>query len=80
MGNVSLEQVVALALQLSPIDKVHLIMQLASTLENELSKSLTKQPLETFKGALAHLGPGPSDEDIDEVRRDMWKNFPREDI
>ena len=31
-------------------------------------------------GILAHLGPAPSAEDIDEVRREMWANFPRDDV
>ncbi len=39
-----------------------------------------KKPLRSLYGALAHLGPAPSAEDIDEVRREMWKNFPRDDV
>lgn len=27
-------------------------------------------------GALAHLGPAPSAEDIDEVRREVWGGVP----
>ena len=37
-------------------------------------------PRKSLKGSLAHLGFDVTSEDIDEVRREMWKNFPREDI
>lgn len=37
-------------------------------------------PRKSMLGILAHLGSAPSAEDIDEVRREVWKNFPREDI
>lgn len=79
MSDVMLEQVVELALQLSPVDKVRLLERIASTLKADVESS-AKKPLETFEGALAHLGPAPSDEDIAEVRHEMWDNFPREDV
>ena len=31
-------------------------------------------------GVLADLGPAPTAEEIDEARREMWGNFPRNDI
>jgi hypothetical protein len=37
-------------------------------------------PKRSLRGALADLGPAPSAEDIDEVRREMWANFPRDDM
>ena len=37
-------------------------------------------PKRSLRGALADLGPAPSAEDIDEVRREMWPNFPRDDV
>jgi hypothetical protein len=73
----SLDEVVAAALQLSRIEKVRLVEKVVSTLENDVTPS-EKKPLKTYYGILAHLGPGPSDEDIAEVRRDMIKNFPRD--
>ncbi len=36
-------------------------------------------PLKTGYGMLAKYGPAPSDEDIAEVRREMWANFPRDE-
>jgi hypothetical protein len=37
-------------------------------------------PKRSLLGLLADLGPAPSAEDIDEARREMWANFPRDDI
>ncbi len=39
-----------------------------------------KQPRKSLLGLWADLGPAPSAEDIDEARREMWANFPRDDI
>jgi hypothetical protein len=36
-------------------------------------------PLKTSYGILAKYGSAPSDEDIAEVRREMWANFPRDE-
>jgi len=36
-------------------------------------------PLKTGYGMLAKYGPAPSEEDIAEVRREMWANFPRDE-
>ena len=77
MGDVMLEKILEQALRLSPDDRARLVEALTPKGE---SSTPPKEPLETFEGALAHLGPGPSNEDIDEVRREMWKDFPREDF
>ncbi len=39
-----------------------------------------RRPWRSFFGALAHLGPAPSAEEIDEMRREAWANFPREGV
>jgi hypothetical protein len=66
-----LEQVLPLAKQLSLIDKVHLIQQLASEIERELSQ-IESQPRRSLWGLCADLGTAPSAEEIDEARRDIW--------
>ncbi|GEM_PF-1963916 len=48
-------------------------------IEIPISESLPKQPKRSLNGLLTDLGPAPSAEDIDEARREMWGNFPRED-
>jgi hypothetical protein len=36
--------------------------------------------LRPVRGLLRDLGPAPSEEAIDETRREMWEGFPREDL
>lgn len=72
-----LEQAVALALKLSPVDKVRLVEQVVARLEHDLSAS-RKSPKRSLYGMWS--GVSVSAEDIDEARREMWGSFPREDI
>lgn len=74
---VTLEQVLSLARQLPPLDKVRLIEHIAPDIERDIRRH---KPLKSLLGLCADLGPAPSAKDIDEVRREMWKDFPREDI
>jgi hypothetical protein len=77
--NVSLDEVVVQALQLSALDKVRLIERVVAVLEQDLAAP-EGAPLLSAHGILAHLGPAPSAEEIDEARREAWGTFPREDI
>ena len=72
-----LERAVALALKLSPLEKVRLVEQVMATLEHDLTAG-EKKPKRSLYGIWA--GVSISAEDIDEARREMWGNFPREDI
>jgi hypothetical protein len=74
-----LEQAVDIALTLSPIDKVRLVEQVMATLEQELETAPVK-PRRSLLGALSKYGVAPSAEEIDEVCREMWGEFPRSDI
>jgi hypothetical protein len=69
----------AAALSLPAMDKLRLIEHLASALEKDVA-GVKPTPKRSLFGALAHLGPAPSAEEIDEARREAWANFPREDI
>jgi len=40
----------------------------------------TKQPKKSLLGMLSKYGPAPTDQDIDENRKEMFANFGREDI
>jgi len=46
-------------------------------IENALNESNDQavSPKKSAYGLLAHLGPGPSEEEIDENRRDMFRGF-----
>ncbi len=69
MSTPSLDQVRELARHLSWGQKLILIEELVSQVRYEAPSE--NKPFRTFSGALAHLGPAPSAEEIDEVRRDM---------
>ena len=55
---------------------------ISRVLENTLAADLAPQgptkPFETGYGMLAKYGPAPSAEEIDENRRDMFRNFAQE--
>lgn len=78
MSAIVLDQIRDLSKALSPQDKLRLINVLVHQLLHEPSPP-PKKPFRSLRGALADLGPGPSAEDIDEMRREVWANFPRDD-
>ena len=73
----TLENVLALARQLAPVDKARLIERLAPEIAREL-ESKRATPRKSLRGLWRGLDI--SEEDIAEVRREMWGGFPREDI
>jgi len=80
MSDVTLETVKRLATRLSQSEKARLVEWLESTPSEETARRTPVPPRQSLYGLCADLGPGPSDDDIKEVRREMWANFPREDI
>ena len=78
-AKVSLKQVLELARQLSAVERPRLVELVIPDLEVTLAAA-SKKPLRASYGVLAHLGPAPSAEEIDEARREMWGKFPRDDI
>ncbi len=73
----SLETLLELAKQLSADDKIRLIERLAPHIRHELRscKSAERKPL----GGLWR-GVDISEEDIAQARREIWTEFPREDV
>jgi hypothetical protein len=76
--SVTVESVLEMLRKLSPRDRLTVIARALPEVDRELSE--TKRPLKSLWGLCADLGPAPSAEDIDEIRREMWANFPRDDI
>lgn len=74
---ITLDHVLKLAEQLSTLDKVRLIERVAPQLEREI-KAAGDQPRQSLRGLWK--GIGLSAEDIAEIRREMWANFPRTDV
>jgi hypothetical protein len=80
-AEVNFEQVFNLARLLKPSDQARLISHLAEVIENTFEiQEISPPARRPLRGLLADLGPAPSAEDIDEARREMWGNFPRDDF
>ncbi len=74
---VTLGEILGLVKQLSLVDKVRLIEQVAPQIEQELV-DVQPGPRKSLRGLWR--GVDITEEDITEVRREMWGNFPRDDI
>jgi hypothetical protein len=73
-----LEEALSILEQLPAKDKVRAIERLAGMLEREVIEP-HDEPLNSLYGLWADFKIDVSEEDIAEMRRDMLKNFPRED-
>ena len=73
----SLEQAILDAVRALPAEKQQEILTHANRLREQAT---AKTPLQSVKGLWADLGISLSAEEIEENQREMWKNFPREDI
>jgi hypothetical protein len=60
-----------------PADKQQELLDFAEFLHRKYE---AKRPLHSVGGLCEDLGVDISAEDIDAARREMWGNFPREDI
>jgi hypothetical protein len=77
----SFEEVLDLAKQLPPRQKLRLIEAIVPDLAASLAEVEEKaKPLRSLYGLWKDLGVDLSAEDIDAARRDMWGTFPREDV
>ncbi|MBC8170158.1 MAG: hypothetical protein H7X77_00735 [Anaerolineae bacterium] len=79
IDNISFDELVTLVENLPALEKVRLVERIMVTLGQEL-KTQPSQSLKSAYGLWADLNVDISAEDIDEARREMWGNFPREDI
>jgi hypothetical protein len=73
----NLEQAVLDKLRELPPDKQQEVLDFAEFLQQ---KNLPKKPLKSVKGMWADLKVDITEEDIAQARKEMWGNFPREDI
>ena len=74
---VTLGEVLELAKQLSLVDKVNLIAQVTPEIRRELIVPKPKSR-KSLRGLWR--GANITDQDIVEVRQEMWANFPRESV
>lgn len=73
----SLEQAILDAVRALSADKQQEILSHAARLRDE---SVKKKPFKSVSGLWADLGISLSSSEIDDNKREMWKNFPRDDI
>jgi hypothetical protein len=74
---INLEDAMEVVKQLSLIDKVRLIEQVAPQIERELAASVPK-PRNSLRGLWK--GSNVSELDIAQMRQEVWSNFPHEDF
>jgi hypothetical protein len=73
----NLEQALLKQLRQLPADKQQEVLDFAEFLQKKVT---TKPPLGSIKGLCVDLKVDLTEEDIAEVRKEMWGNFPKEDI
>ena len=74
---VTLGEALDLVQQLSPVDTARLIERIVPDIKREL-KAAQPTPRKSLRGLWRGLDI--TEEEIAEARREMWGNFPREDI
>jgi hypothetical protein len=74
---VTLADALELIKQLSLLDKIRLIEQIAPQIERELTNIQTK-PRKSLRGLWR--GSNVTELDIAQMRQEVWENFPREDV
>jgi hypothetical protein len=77
MSDIALDQVKKLLPELTAQEKAEVVAMLGEALKSELPSTT---PRTSARGLWADLGPAPSTDEIDEARREVWSNFPRDDI
>ena len=73
----TLEQAILEAVRGLPAGLQQEILNHATRLRDEVAD---KKPLRNVRGLWADLGVSLSAEEIDAAQREMWKNFPRNDL
>ncbi|MCQ3930799.1 MAG: hypothetical protein DPW16_10105 [Chloroflexi bacterium] len=77
MDQPHLDALIAQVIELSPLERIRLVERVMATLEQEFA-SETHTPRRSLYGLWQDVDI--SGEDIDQARREMWSDFPREDI
>lgn len=73
----TIEQAILKEVQALPPEKQREVYEHVRRLRAETAK---KPPFKSVRGLWAHLGISLSAEEIEENQREMWRNFPRDDI
>jgi hypothetical protein len=74
---VTIDQVLEMTKQLSVLDKVRLIEQITPQITRDL-KTIRTKSRKSLRGLWR--GTNITSAEIDEARRELWNNFPRNDL
>jgi hypothetical protein len=74
---VNIEQAVLEKLRQLPVEKQQEVLNFAEFLHQKITP---KPPLRSVKGLWSSLDIDITEEDIAQARKEMWGNFPEEDI
>lgn len=77
-GAVSTEQAILEAARVLPPEKQQELLALAHRLRTQ--SNVPRRPRKNGRGLWADLAIDLTEADIDQARREMWKNFPRDDF
>jgi len=75
-GLMNLAQQILERLQSLPPDQQKEVLHFADSLRSRAASG----PRRKLRGLWADLGASISEEDVAEARRELWKDFPREDL
>jgi hypothetical protein len=77
----SVEEAILERVRALPLEKREEVLKFADSLApSPEAAPKTKTPLRSPRGFWADFDIDISEEDITELRREIWKNFPRDDI
>ena len=74
----TLEQAILEAVRTLPADKQQEVLDHVTHLRDEVTED--RKPRKSGRGLWADLNIDLRAEEMDEARREMWKNFPRDDV
>jgi len=75
----SIDKAIKLLRELPPREQLKVIVEILPGLEKMLSEPPGK-PRRSLLGLCADLGKAPSAEEIEEARKSIWAEFPRETV
>ena len=78
MSSSLVEKIVA-KVALLPVEQQQKALEYVESLAERNAGQRPAHESKSLMGAFAHMGLSVTDEDIEDVRREMWRNFPREE-
>jgi hypothetical protein len=78
---IAIEQIAQMAHKLSPFEKIELVRIIMSDIHYLIKSTFpVRKSLDSAYGICADYKPEPSDEDIAQMRKEVFKDFRQEDM